>query len=60
MYHIVYLTTNLVNNKIYVGVHSTYKWFVNIVVKKCQNPLVVDITMIIANSKTILSIDTFH
>ena len=24
MYHIVYLTTNLVNNKIYVGVHSTY------------------------------------
>lgn len=24
MYHIVYLTTNLVNQKIYVGVHSTY------------------------------------
>ena len=24
MYHIVYLTTNQVNNKIYVGVHSTY------------------------------------
>jgi len=24
MYHIVYLTTNKVNNKIYVGVHSTY------------------------------------
>lgn len=24
MYHIVYLTTNLINNKIYVGVHSTY------------------------------------
>jgi hypothetical protein len=24
MYHLVYLTTNLVNNKIYVGVHSTY------------------------------------
>lgn len=24
MYHIVYLTTNLVNSKIYVGVHSTY------------------------------------
>lgn len=24
MYHIVYLTTNLVNNKIYIGVHSTY------------------------------------
>lgn len=24
MYHIVYLTTNLVNNKIYVGVHSTW------------------------------------
>jgi group I intron endonuclease len=25
MYHIVYLTTNLINNKIYVGVHSTFK-----------------------------------
>jgi len=24
MYHIVYLTTNLVNSKIYIGVHSTY------------------------------------
>jgi hypothetical protein len=24
MYHIVYLTTNLINNKIYVGKHSTY------------------------------------
>lgn len=24
MYHIVYLTTNIVNQKIYVGVHSTY------------------------------------
>lgn len=24
MYHIVYLTTNLVNQKIYVGIHSTY------------------------------------
>lgn len=24
MYHIVYLTTNLINQKIYVGVHSTY------------------------------------
>lgn len=24
MYHIVYLTTNLVNKKFYVGVHSTY------------------------------------
>jgi hypothetical protein len=24
MYHIVYLTTNLINNKIYVGVHSTW------------------------------------
>jgi len=24
MFHIVYLTTNLANNKIYVGVHSTY------------------------------------
>lgn len=24
MYHLVYLTTNLINNKIYVGVHSTY------------------------------------
>lgn len=24
MYHIVYLTTNLVNNKIYIGIHSTY------------------------------------
>lgn len=24
MYHIVYLTTNLINNKMYVGVHSTY------------------------------------
>ena len=24
VYHIVYLTTNLVNNKMYVGVHSTY------------------------------------
>jgi hypothetical protein len=25
MYHLVYLTTNLVNNKIYVGKHSTWK-----------------------------------
>jgi hypothetical protein len=25
MYHLVYLTTNLINNKIYVGVHSTIK-----------------------------------
>lgn len=25
MYHLVYLTKNLVNGKIYVGVHSTYK-----------------------------------
>lgn len=24
IYHIIYLTTNLVNNKIYVGKHSTY------------------------------------
>ena len=24
MFHLVYLTTNLVNSKIYVGVHSTY------------------------------------
>lgn len=24
MYHIVYLTTNLVNQKIYIGIHSTY------------------------------------
>jgi hypothetical protein len=24
MYHIIYLTTNLINQKIYVGVHSTY------------------------------------
>jgi hypothetical protein len=24
MYHLVYLTTNHINNKIYVGVHSTY------------------------------------
>ena len=24
MYHIVYLTTNLINQKIYVGIHSTY------------------------------------
>ena len=24
MYHLVYLTRNLINNKIYVGVHSTY------------------------------------
>ena len=25
MYHLVYLTTNIINNKIYVGVHSTFK-----------------------------------
>jgi len=24
IYHLVYLTTNLINNKIYIGVHSTY------------------------------------
>lgn len=24
MYHLVYLTTNIINNKIYVGIHSTY------------------------------------
>lgn len=27
MYHLVYLTTNLINGKIYVGIHSTYNLF---------------------------------